>query len=424
MISAGRTVKLGIKSLMLHKLRTGLTTLGIVFGVAAVIAVLAVGEGGSQAQEEMIKELGSTNILLRSRKPPEAQQTQQVSMWTAQEYGLSYQDAEVIAQTMASVKVVVPVRETPKDVWAGGRKLLGKVFGTIPAYADLTGLTVREGRWLTDIDFLRKDNVVVLSGGAAAKLFPITDPLGADILIGKERFTVVGVIESRQGKATGTKAAAGDNREGLFVPLSTARAWFGETTVKQSSGSMETEKVQLHQIQVGVRNTEDVIATAAVVRQILRNSHKKEDYDVVVPLELLEKQRQSKRLWQYVLGAVAAISLVVGGIGIMNVMLATVTERTREIGIRRALGAKRSHIVFQFLVETVVIAAGGGLLGMGLGWLGASAISSLAPEFKTIVKFDFALLAFVVSLGVGIVSGLYPAQRAARMDPVEALRHE
>ena len=135
MISAGRTVKLGIKSLMLHKLRTGLTTLGIVFGVAAVIAVLAVGEGGSQAQEEMIKELGSTNILLRSRKPPEAQQTQQVSMWTAQEYGLSYQDAEVIAQTMASVKVVVPVRETPKDVWAGGRKLLGKVFGTIPARA-------------------------------------------------------------------------------------------------------------------------------------------------------------------------------------------------------------------------------------------------------------------------------------------------
>jgi putative ABC transport system permease protein len=423
MIPGLRTFNLGVKSLSLHKLRSALTMLGILFGVSSVIAMLSVGEGTSQKVQDDIRELGSTNILLRSRKPPEAQTTEQVSLFQAQEYGLTYLDADVIAQTLPSVEVVVPVRETPKDVWAGDRKLLGKVFGTVPAYMDITGLKVREGRWLTDHDFRSTANVVVLSGGAADKLFPIKPPLRENILLGKERFTVIGVLEARKGRTGGSSAAAADNREGLFVPLSTARSWFGETTIKMSSGSTELERVQLHQVQVRVKDPEDVIATAAVVRNMLQRNHRKEDYEVVVPLELLLKAEESKKMFNIVLGAIAGISLLVGGIGIMNVMLATVTERTREIGIRRALGAKRRHIVSQFLVETVVLSGCGGLLGVAVGVVLPGLVTRFS-EFTTIVRPEFAFLAFGISAMVGIVAGLYPAIRAARMDPVEALRHE
>ena len=427
MVGILRVMKLGFRSLFLHKLRSGLTAIGILCGVASVIAMLSIGEGLSQKAQEDIRDLGSTNIIVRSRKPPEAQTTQQVSMWTAQEYGVTYLDADVIRQTLPSVRVVVPVRETPKDIWYANNKVLGKVYGTVPAFADVSGLEIREGRWLSDLDFNMKANVVVLSEGAGRRLFPTTDPVGEKLLIGQERFTVVGVLAPYRSKKPG---AAPDSREGLYVPLSTARSWFGETTVKTSSGSMERERVQLHEMKIRVERSEDVIATANVVRAILARNHKKEDYEITVPLELLQQSEEKKQMFNLVLGIMAGISLLVGGIGIMNVMLATVTERTREIGIRRALGAKRYHIVSQFLVETIVLSGGGGVLGIPAGWFLPGLFTPLLArftgnaEFRTIPRIEFALLAFVISALVGIMAGVYPAMRAATMDPVEALRHE
>ena len=199
--------------------------------------------------------------------------------------------------------------------------------------------------------------------------------------------------------------------------------WYGDLQVKLRAGSREMEQVELHEIIIGVDAPENVSLVAGAAREMLARSHGQRDYEVVVPLELLQRAEETKRIFNIVLGSIAGISLLVGGIGIMNVMLATVTERTREIGIRRALGAKRRHILLQFLTETVVLSVGGGLLGVILGLAIPIAVEHWA-EMRTIVTPTAPVLAFMISAAIGIVFGLYPAWRAANMHPVEALRHE
>jgi len=413
-----RTFKLGIKSLMLHKLRSVLTTMGVLFGVASVIAMLAVGEGASQEAQRALRELGAANILLKTRKPPEDSSSNETKgLRSGNAYGLTYRDALAIGETLHSVKVVVPVRDVSKDIWYKDRKFSGHVLGTVPRFAEISGMRVVEGRWLSSLDLAHRANVVVLSLLAAEKLFPIEPPLGTQIKIGGASFTVVGVAD------VSGKGASGDSQNAVFTPLSTIRAWFGKQVVKSSAGSLEVEEVELHEIRIKIKTPEEVITTANVLRNILKKHHKQADYEVVVPLEMIKKAEEQKRMFNLVLVLIAGISLVVGGIGIMNVMLATVTERTREIGIRRALGAQRSHIVTQFLVETVTLSAGGGGLGVVVGIMIPRVITHFSG-FETVVKPGFALLAFWISVFVGIMAGLYPAVRAANMSPVEALRHE
>jgi putative ABC transport system permease protein len=418
--TAWRTIKLGIKNLLLNKLRSFLTMGGMFFGVASVIAMLAIGEGASYEQQEQIKALGSNNIIVESVKPPQ-DENQQGSMWNAQDYGLTYEDAETIAATLPRIKVVVPVREMPKRILFNRKVVQAPILGTVPRYMDVTSIQVAEGRFIVQEDVDRKRNVAVLGSELARRITPLDSPLGKPIGIGVEAFTIVGVLEA-PGEGKGGKAAT-QAKEGLFVPLSAARAFFGELIIKSGQGSREMERVQLHRIQVQVEETEDVITTADALRSLMAMLHKEPDYKIEVPLELLRQVERTARQWKIILALIAGISLIVGGIGIMNVMLATVTERTREIGIRRALGAKRHHIVSQFLVETVVLSCFGGLLGIVGGWVVPVLVTHYTQQV-TILQPSFAILAFCISAAVGILAGLYPAWRAAQMDPVEALRHE
>jgi putative ABC transport system permease protein len=420
-VELGRTVKLGLKSLLLQKLRTALTMLGILFGVFAVIAMLGIAEGASYEAQEQIKALGATNILISSRKPPVIDSATPTSAWSAVSYGLTYREVDRIARTMSeAVRRVVPVRQTDKEMRAGENFLAGAVWGTTPDFPAVFNLRIKEGRWLTELDERNRTNYCVLGELAARKLFPLDDPIGETVRAGSDRFEVVGVFELL-GRASGSLGKSID--EGVFIPFATSRAWIGETTRKFSAGSMESERVEVSDLVLQVYDQAQIEDTARVVRAMLVDGHPRGDYEIQVPLELLQARRAQVRIFNILLGAIAGISLLVGGIGIMNVMLATVTERTREIGIRRALGAKKRHIINQFLVETSLISLVGGLLGVLIGRATPGIISSVF-QMKTMLLPEHSILAFSVSVAVGVLFGIYPAWRAANMDPVEALRHE
>jgi putative ABC transport system permease protein len=420
------TVRLGMKSLMLHKLRSALTMLGIIFGVCSVIAMLAIGEGASQAAQDEIKKLGSDNIILRSIKPAEEAKLAGMGRGGTIDYGLTYQDGARIQSTIPGVRRVLPVRIIRENVLFGPNSVPCQVLGTLPFYPELVGLEVARGRFLTELDERNMDNVCVLTVGLAQRLFPYQDPLEHSVKVDAFYYRVVGLVRERnlpehrtqQGQMEGEPL---DNN--VYVPLSVSRTRFGEVLIRRSASGFEAEKVELHQLTVQLHNTAAVETADPQIKTLLNRFHEKNDYEIVVPLQLLRQAEQTKRIFNVVLGSIAAISLLVGGIGIMNIMLATVTERTREIGIRRALGAKRRDITLQFLVETVVLSVGGGLVGVLLGILVPFIVSHLT-EMKTLVTLWSVVLAFGISGAVGIVFGLYPAKAAAQLDPIEALRHE
>ncbi|HEV2393560.1 MAG TPA: ABC transporter permease [Verrucomicrobiae bacterium] len=419
-------MRLGIRSLWLHRLRSLLTVLGIVFGVCSVIAMLAIGEGASFEAQEQIKNLGSQNIIIRSVKPPEEQKvSDKGSENYVLQYGLTYPDVKRIRLTIPGVTVVLPARNIREYVWNISRRVDCEVVGTVPWYPQMRNHQVAMGRFFTDTDMDGKASVCVLGAEMVPALFPLESPLGKHVRVGSEYYQVIGVMEPRgpeanaDGSQDNTKAAV----HRMFIPLETAKLRFGEILLRRRSGSFAAERVQLHEATVKVASLEEVTGAADAIKEVLQRNHKKVDYEVIVPLELLRRAERTKEIFNIVLGSIAAISLLVGGIGIMNIMLASVTERTREIGIRRALGARRRDIILQFLVETVLLSGAGGILGVFLG-LAIPFIVSHAAGMKTIVTVWSPFLAFSISAIVGVVFGLYPALRAANMDPVEALRHE
>ena len=418
-----RAIRTGVSSLLLHKLRSFLTTLGVLFGTSSVIAMLAIGEGASFEAQEQIKLLGSQNVILRSVKPPEdPNQGNQASRVSS--YGLKDLDLERVEETFPALTAVVPLRLISQEVRYNERVLTPRILATRPRFQEATGRLVWEGRFISEEDERTLQNVCVIGTEVARYLFPFSSPLGKRIKIGGDYFTVVGSLVPRVPLG-GDRPAAEDEITGeVFIPFETARKWYGKLQVTQRGGTRNMEEVDLHEIVLAVDHPENVPLIADAAREMLARNHKnKRDYEVVVPLELLARAEETKRIFNIVLGSIAGISLLVGGIGIMNVMLATVTERTREIGIRRALGAKRRHIVTQFLVETICLSVGGGLLGVGLGLTIPMLISRFA-DMVTIVTPTMPVFAFAISAGIGVVFGIYPAWRAADMDPVEALRHE
>ncbi len=422
----GRTLRLGVKSLWLHRLRSLLTVLGIVFGVCSVIAMLAIGEGASFEAQEQIKNLGSQNIILRSIKPPEEQKvTEKGSESYVLQYGLSYKDIRSIRDTIPGVAILVPGRIMHEYVWNISRRVDCDIVGTVPWYPEMRNHHVARGRFFTDTDMDASASVCVLGADTAEALFPLDSPLGRDVRVGGDYYRVIGVMEPRGPGVKTDETQAGPKTAGheIFIPLETAKTRYGEVLIKLRSGSFEAERVQLHEVTVKVADREQVLPVADAVKTVLKHHHKKKDYDVLVPLELLKRAERTKQIFNIVLGSIAAISLLVGGIGIMNIMLATVTERTREIGIRRALGAKRRDIITQFLVEAVMLSGAGGVFGVALG-ITIPLLVTWFAAMKTIITFWSPLLAFSISGLVGVVFGLYPAMRAASMDPVEALRHE
>ena len=415
-----RTIILGFKSLWLHRLRSLLTVLGIVFGVCSVIAMLAVGEGASFEAQEQIRRLGSNNIIMRSVKPPDSGSNSAEQTYVI-EYGLTYKDLDRIRGSIPGVTVVVPNRIMRKRVWNATQRADADIVGTVPWFPEMKKLNITEGRFFSDLESYENTNVCVLTTSLAPTLFPLKNPVGRDIRVDSNYYRVVGVIDVESSRAGSSDE--GNNLDRVYIPLSTARARFGEVLRKRSSGSFENEKVQLHEAIIQVHNQNEVEEIALIIEEILTREHKKRDFEIEVPLELLRSAEATARTFNILLGSIAAISLLVGGIGIMNIMLASVTERTREIGIRRALGAKERDIIIQFLIETVLLSGTGGALGVVVGIIIPIAIGAFT-DMMTIVTPEGPLLAFTISGIVGIIFGIYPAIRAAKMDPVEALRHE
>jgi putative ABC transport system permease protein len=269
-------------------------------------------------------------------------------------------------------------------------------------------------------DLANFSNVTVLTEHGARRLLATESTIGQTVKLGGDYFEVVGIVRSESGEG-GLQTP--DRQIDAYIPITVARERFGDTTLQISAGSRSRERVELHQIIAEVDSIEQVEATAAAIEAMLARFHKKQDYAIAVPLALLRQAEATKRTFNIVLGSIAGISLLVGGIGIMNIMLASVTERTREIGIRRAIGAKRRQIVMQFLIETVVLSTTGGLIGMAIGILIPRLITLLAG-LPTVVTATSLFLSLGISLAVGMVFGLYPAVRAAGLDPIVALRHE
>jgi len=424
---ARRTVLLGMKSIVSHGLRSLLTVMGMVFGVSSVIAMLAVGEGASHEAQEQLRRLGSNNIILKSVKPAEAvaRSGGGRGMPSALDYGLTHQDIATIQASVPGVIGVVPARIIRENVWNLSRSVAADIMGTTVNYPEMRNYKVQDGRFFSQEELDERLPVCVLGNEVVKQLFPIENPIGQTVKIQGGYYTVVGIMEpggfSNSGENETGAQAASPNR--VFIPLSAAKYRFGETLVRRTGGSVESETVQLHEATLRVSDQNAVIEIGDIVKEILERRHKKKDFEVEVPLALLRQAEASARMFNIVLGAIAAISLLVGGIGIMNIMLASVTERTREIGIRRALGARQADIVQQFLVETVLLAGSGGVLGVALG-VTIPFFITMFSEMKTIVTMWAPMVAFSISALVGVVFGLYPAMRAAKMDPVEALRHE
>ena len=421
-----RSLVLAMRSLRLHKLRSLLSVLGIIIGTAAVIILMGFGEGSMRDALEDIKRLGATNIIIRSVKPPEDSSTQRRRI---AQYGLLNADYHRLL-TIPSVVQHVPMRIFPQEIRHVGRMLNGRAVGTTPVYAEVNKLELAVGRFLTERDDHYRVNVAVLGSNTADKLFPFEDPIGKSVRLGNYFYSVVGVCKERMpsGGAGGSQAAEDFNND-VYIPLETYNVRFGEKTVQRQSGSWNSEQVELSQVTLTISDMDKVRAAGDVVHQLLQTYHKAVDYAVTIPLDRLEEAERAKARYLGLLFWIAAISLVVGGIGIMNIMLATVTERTREIGIRRALGAKRRDITLQFLIEAEVQTTLGGLIGVAFGLLVVSLMPIVwrwitAGHLPAQVNTDSIFLSLGVSVLVGVVSGLYPAYRAAWLDPIEALRHE
>jgi len=414
-----RNVRLGVKTLLLHKLRSLLTVLGVVFGVGSVIAMLSVGEGASREALEQIRKLGSNNIIITAVKPTEDEAAAtRVSMMSV--YGLKYEDDERIRETIPHVKTTVPVKLVRKNSFVGEREIELRVVGTTPDWFDLVSRQVIAGRVLVQRDIDSFASVCVLTEHGARKLLATEATIGKNIRCGADYFEVVGIVKS---ETAGGGIQTPDLEVDAYIPLNVARARFGDIVVRNTSGSRERELVELHQVLVEVDDLANVEPVASALETMLKTFHKKVDYRVNVPLALLKQAEATKRTFNIVLGSIAGISLLVGGIGIMNIMLASVTERTREIGVRRAIGARRSQIVVQFLIETVVLSTIGGMIGIALGILTPTAITFFAG-MPTVITLWSLCLSLGISMSIGIVFGLYPAIRAANLDPIEALRHE
>jgi len=436
-------VRLGAKGLLLHKLRSALAMLGILIGVTAVIWLVALGEGVSYQAQQQIKDLGATNVIVKSVKPPDAATEGSLIV----SYGLTRDDFRRIVSTIPTIRRAVPMREARSQAWVGSRDADIRLVGCSPDYFSINHLRIDRGRFLTNVDMSAGDNVAVVAAGAAEELFAHEDPVGKSIQVLSNRtfdiFRVVGVTESRTPSAAigGSLEGRNYNRD-IYIPLSTFRRRIGDQVSYVGTNSPGGEEVQLSQITVTLGDAHQVEEAADIIEILLDKFHKDEDYAVIVPQELLRQAEMLQMMFNVLLVLIAGISLLVGGIGIMNIMLATVVERTREIGVRRALGATRTDITRQFLAETLVLATVGGLLGIAAGFLcrpavsiARTAIARWLPDVwstmpPTIQKLEpiiapwSIVAAFAISVGVGVLFGMYPARRAAALDPIEALRHE
>jgi putative ABC transport system permease protein len=406
---------LGVENLRLHKLRTLLTMLGMIFGVAAVVSMLSIGAGAQQQMMAFIEQLGVRNLIVEAREAATYEDLQKVRKISP---GLTFRDWRVIkANTNGIVETSPRKRFTPTKILPKAQRDVPVVYGVEPGYLRIAGLHVVAGRWFEAQENDHAAPVCVLGDGARAGLYANQEALGQYVKVNEQWFHVIGVVAPQltmQGSASALPTQDLNNL--LYVPLYTA--------LDRMEDTRSDLKDEIDGIYLQMLPSVDILSTAEVVRGILNNTHGgARDFSVVAPAELLAEQRRTQRIFEVVMVAIASISLLVGGIGIMNIMLAGILERTREIGVRRAVGARRVDIVRQFLIEATLISIVGGLIGIVFGF-GMSRVIALLAGWSTIVTLSSILLAFLVSVSVGLIFGTYPALKAARLDPAEAIRYE
>ena len=442
------SVRTGLDALGHNKLRAGLTSLGILFGVASVIAMLAVGKGAEQEILEQMRMLGANNVIVTpiiEQKEGKVETEEEKKESKRFSPGLTYLDAQAIARTIPAVAATSGEVVVNTVVTREGRHRSGKIVGVDSSYFTLMNLHVRQGAFFSARHFLQSAPVAIVGQGVKTRFFTTEDPIGRNIKVGGQWLTVVGVLEDRQvAQETAQRLGIRDANMDVYVPLPTMllryrnRAEVSSTEMERAArefvsadstddDATRAEKRNYHQLDkiiVRVARADLVPPVADIVRRMLTRRHNQVvDFEIIVPELLLKQEQRTKKIFNIVLGAIASISLIVGGIGIMNIMLASVLERIREIGVRRAMGARQKDVLAQFLSEAVMISLAGGIAGILVGGFLSVAIEQ-AAGIRTVVSPLSVFVAFGVSFAVGIVFGIVPAYRAAHQDPVVCLRYE
>ena len=408
-------LKLGIHNLLLHRLRTLLTMLGMIFGVAAVLSMLSIGAGARQRVMAFIEQMGVRNVIVEAKESSDWQAHQKIRKVSP---GLTFRDYRVVRDLSPAIHAGTPrKRFVPTKILPKPSQELPLVYGVENSYLDIAGLRMIQGRFFDPAEQETAAPVCVLGAGAKLAIFGGTNPIGQYVKVDEQWFRVVGTVDSLIGT---NQDVAGvptqDLNNVIYVPLHSAIF-----RLENTYSGMHDE---IDGIYLNVQSEDAVVHVAEVVRAILNSSHHSAgDFTLIVPAELLAQQKQTERLFNAVMVAIASISLLVGGIGIMNIMLATVLERTREIGVRRAVGARQGDIIRQFVTEATMISFVGGMFGIIFGLAMSRTIAWLAG-WSTIVTPTSIVLSFLVSISVGLVFGIYPAVKAAKLDPVDAIRYE
>jgi putative ABC transport system permease protein len=411
------TVSLSLVGLTSHKLRTFLTMLGIIFGVAAVIAMLSIGEGAKQESLEQISQMGIHNIIVQHwDKSSDFEGDDAVDSDQNLSQGLTREDAEAIKEICPLAEHVTPQREVKTKAQYGSQIFRTMMVGTTPDYLTVLNARMGNGVFLTQEDLTEARRICVLGADAKRALFFVEDAIGKRIKIRNQWFTVVGVLQDKgaAGGKIGGVLEVRNTDEDIYIPLTTILRRF----------SWKKKDAELTQITIKVPDPSYLQKASTIVRTIINRRHRGvEDFKIAIPEELMRQSQKTQQIFNIVMGCIASISLLVGGIGIMNIMLASVLERTREIGIRRAIGARRHDIMAQFITEATLVSLIGGVIGILVGYMIPEVIT-LYAGWRTIVQPWTIALAFGVSAAIGIGFGIYPARQAALLNPIDALRYE
>ncbi|MFA5817129.1 MAG: ABC transporter permease [Bacteroidales bacterium] len=406
-------VNKAILGLIDHKFRSFLTILGIIFGTASVIAMISIGEGTKKQAIAKYQDLGVSNIIVRDKDMTDPE-LEEVRMKFSK--GLSLEDAKLIGEVVPGVVSVAPQSEIKIEAKYGDRSAKATAIGVTPAIMSVLNYRTEKGEFITSDQYDRQLKVCVLGANVSREMFGYDEALGQSVKLDDQWFEVVGVM---QPKALFTETvgelASRDLNNDIYIPLST----FNKRIPKANPLTSEVK-----QLTVKLENSEQLISSAAVIRSLVSRRHfNNDDFSIIVPYELMKQEEKETRIYNLLLASIAAISLIVGGIGIMNIMLASVLERTREIGIRRAIGGKKRHIMSQFVTEAIVLSITGGIIGVVLG-ISLSLGIAWATEVQTTVTLYSILLAFGFSVLVGITFGYLPAKQASNLSPIESIRHE